>query len=97
AWQNFDIMRTVPDGNPKAQDDITADLLQSPIVYITGHDNINKRLKPTEKTILKKYVENGGFILAVACCGAADFDEGFHKLCEELFEKELQPLELDHA
>src|SRR5262249_857316 len=50
-----------------------------------------------EKTILKKYVENGGFILAVACCGAPEFTKGFRDLCEDVFEKELRPLELDHA
>jgi hypothetical protein len=96
AWQNFDMMRA---GlvNPKDITEVTSDLLQSPIVYITGHDDPNKRLKESEKEILKKYVENGGVILAVACCGAGNFDKGFHDLCEELFKKELQPLEPEHA
>jgi hypothetical protein len=96
AWQNFDMMRA---GlvNPKDITEVTSDLLQSPIVYITGHEDPNQRLKPSEKEILKKYVENGGFILAVACCGEGNFDKGFHELCEDLFKKELQPLEPEHA
>jgi Domain of unknown function (DUF4159) len=100
AWQNFDILQTGETGTlkitPQREVEITSDLLQSPIVYITGHGNPNKQLKPVEKSILKKYVESGGFILGVACCGSKDFDKGFHELCEELFDKELQPLDPNH-
>jgi hypothetical protein len=96
AWQNFDMMRTTLT-TPSQMDAVTADLLQSPIVYITGYENPNSRLKEAEIAILQKYVENGGFILAVACCGAPAFDKGFHELCQKLFGKEPEPLNLDHT
>jgi hypothetical protein len=96
AWQNFDMMRAAL-ATETQMNQVASDLLQSPIVYLTGHDNPNDRLKDVEKGILKKYVENGGFIMAVACCGSPTFDRGFRDLCQELFGKELQPLEPDHA
>jgi hypothetical protein len=96
AWQNFDMMRAALLTETQ-MNEITSELLQSPIVYLTGHGNPNDRLKESEKAILKKYVENGGFILAVACCGAPAFDKGFHDLCQELFGKEPEPLDVDHA
>jgi hypothetical protein len=97
AWQNFDMMRAALTTESQ-MNQVAADLLQSPIVYITGHDDPNLRLKSVEKGILKTYVENGGFILAVACCGKTEFDKGFRDLCKELFpDKDLQLLDPDHA
>jgi hypothetical protein len=96
AWQNFDMMRTTLSTDGQINE-LTSELLQSSIVYLTGHGNPNDRLKESEKAVLKKYVESGGFILAVACCGSQVFDRGFHDLCQELWGKDLEPLELDHG
>jgi Domain of unknown function (DUF4159) len=42
-------------------------------------------------------VDQGGFILAEACCGRADFDRGFRDLMQRLFpDTPLQPLAPDH-
>jgi hypothetical protein len=101
AWQNFDVMRAV--GNKQGafreedQLEILSDMLQSPLVYITGHRSPRDRFQPEEKELLKKYVENGGFILAEACCGSKEFDAGFRRLVRELWpDNDLKPLAADH-
>jgi hypothetical protein len=96
GWQNFDMLRASLLKESQINE-LTSELLQSPILYIIGHDDPNARIKESEKAILKKYVENGGFILAVACCGSPEFDKGFRQLCRDVFEKDLAPLDLDHA
>ncbi len=58
-------------------------LVQSPILYLTGHDK--PRLTSQQKAIVKKYVEEGGFVVAEACCGSTAFGDGFHELMTELF------------
>ena len=95
----FDMCREAFNNTPEQIEKMTADLLQSPILYITGHKSPAdlKCLSETEKRVLKKYVENGGFILAVACCGSKEFTDGFHELCQELWpNSELTNLEIDH-
>src|SRR5262249_53935632 len=37
------------------------------------------------KQILKKYIEEGGFLFAEACCGSEEFKNGFKALMVELF------------
>jgi len=96
AWQIFDVRRQ-SNVTPQRLDGLTSELLQSPILYITGHQSPAKRLSGVEKNLLKAYVDNGGFILAVACCGAREFNDGFHELCQELWPyNELTDLDLDH-
>jgi hypothetical protein len=97
AWQTYDVRRQSV-VTPQKLDELTSDLLQSPILYITGHESPAARLSGVEKSLLKAYVENGGFILAVACCGSQKFTDGFHELCQELWPyNELTDLEIDHA
>ncbi|HYV39109.1 MAG TPA: DUF4159 domain-containing protein, partial [Gemmataceae bacterium] len=97
AWQNFD-MRRLQVAGPEQIREVTADLLQSPILYITGHQSPMTRFTDFEKTRLKEYVDNGGFILAVACCGAKEFSDGFSQLCQELWPyNDLTVLPPDHA
>lgn len=91
AWQTFDASRGLQaqaKGNNITEDDyqaVTSDMLQSPILYITGHKSPRERIQETEKTLLKRYVENGGFIVAEACCGSLEFDDGFKRLVGELW------------
>ncbi len=86
TWQVVDSKKaTVPD------------LLRAPILFINGHNAPEFTI--AEKKNLHAYVERGGFILAEACCGSADFDKGFKKLMEELFpdkRDQLRPLPDDH-
>lgn len=93
AWQVFNTRQTGID-NP---DDLAAELLQSPIAYFNGHRRPN--FTGVEKKMLKQFIENGGFILADACCGQPAFDAGFRELMTELFpekEQTLKPLRADH-
>jgi hypothetical protein len=94
AWQVFDIRRQ---GDLPADRirELTSELLQSPIVYFNGHQA--PRLSGAEKELLREFVENGGFIMADACCGREEFDRGFRALMDELFpQAPLKPLPPQH-
>jgi hypothetical protein len=86
AWQVFDTRRV---GATTDEDvlGLVGDLLQSPILYFNGHLDpypyLNK--EKVEGQLLRQYIEQGGFILAEACCGRKEFDEGFRRLMKELF------------
>ncbi|WP_165073476.1 DUF4159 domain-containing protein [Paludisphaera rhizosphaerae] len=73
------------------------DLMQAPIVFINGH--FEPEFSKVSIDNLRKYVDQGGFILADACCGRPEFDSGFKKLMEQVFPEEaykLKPLSGDH-
>lgn len=82
AWQVFDTRRVEAPTNDAILD-LVGDLLQSPIVYFNGHQA--PRLTGVQKKLLQHYVEQGGFILAEACCGRPEFDAGLRTLIKELF------------
>jgi hypothetical protein len=86
TWQVVDpAVATVPD------------LLQAPIAFLNGHQV--PELSAIAKRNLREFVEQGGFLLADACCGNNDFDAGFRALIKELFPEEeykLRPLSDDH-
>ncbi|MEI7685385.1 MAG: DUF4159 domain-containing protein [Planctomycetota bacterium] len=103
AWQTVDVMKAAipPRGrNNLTEDDLqalTSDLLQSPILYITGHNSPKDRFTATEKDLLRRYVDNGGFILAEACCGSPNFDLGFRALVAEIWpDNDLSPIGPEH-
>lgn len=93
TWQAFDASKLDP-SDPTA----VAELLQAPILYINGHKA--PQFTDGEKKLLRDYVEQGGFILAEACCGRKEFDAGFRKLVREIWkdqpEKKLEPLSEGH-
>lgn len=94
TWQIFDAARQARAGEV-SQDVILQDLLQAPICYINGSEA--PKFSEGEKVMLKRYVEQGGFIMAEACCGKPEFDEGFRQLCKDLFpDRELTPLAAGH-
>jgi hypothetical protein len=101
AWQTFDIMwglKARGGGLGEATRlEVTSDLLQSPLVYINGHKSPRDRFTDDEKDLLKKYVENGGFILAEACCGKQSFRDGFVELVRDLWpHQQLVDLPAEH-
>jgi hypothetical protein len=74
------------------------DLLQAPIVYFNGH--LAPDFDERGKRNLRDFVEQGGFILAEACCGRAEFDRRFQALMKEMFPEpgyDLHRLGADHA
>ncbi len=74
------------------------DLLQAPIAYINGHEF--PVFSATARARLREFVEQGGVIVAEACCGKKEFDRGFRALMKEIFpepELSLDPLADDHA
>ncbi len=89
GWQTFDILRAAPGNSDDEVDDAVSELLPSPIAYFNGHKSPQFRFgqvtETTEKKALKKYVENGGFLLVEACCGSPAFDQGFKALAKELW------------
>ena len=66
---------------------------------MNGHED--PVLTPAQKRLLRRYVDEGGFILAEACCGTPAFTEGFKKLLadKDMFGDEavLEPLAPTHA
>jgi hypothetical protein len=75
-------------------------LLQAPIAYFNGHEA--PEFGPRARKILREYVDQGGFILAEACCGDRHegFDRGFRALMKELFPEPgygLRQLPPDHG
>jgi hypothetical protein len=72
------------------------DFLQAPVVFITGHEA--PKLSELERKVLRGYVDQGGFILAEACCGRKEFDAGVRQLFKEMFpDQPLRVLPSDHA
>ncbi len=59
------------------------ELFQFPFVVMTGEGNFN--LTPKEREQLKKYVENGGFLLASAGCSDKEWDTSFKREIKRLF------------
>jgi hypothetical protein len=94
AWQVFDARR-VGDLTRDRIEHLTAELLQSPIAYISG--KAPPRFKEGEEEILKEYIANGGFLFAEACCGQPGFDKGFKDLMARLFpDTPMKKLAADH-
>ncbi len=85
-WQTLDLSRATVD-----------DLRQAPIAYISG--NQAPRLTARDVDLLRQYISQGGFLLAVNNCQSATFDEGFRDLVRQLYppsEARLQKLGADH-
>lgn len=71
-------------------------LVQTPILYITGHNA--PVLTGQQEKLLKKYLEEGGFVVAEACCGSKEFADEFRSLVGRLFRgNELKPVSPEHA
>ena len=95
GWQVYDPRRKE---FPKEQDilDEVGVLVQSPILYFNGHTT--PKLTGQQEKLLKKYIEEGGFVIAEACCGKEEFAVGFRDLMKRIFpENELKPMAPEHA
>jgi hypothetical protein len=58
------------------------DLYGCAVLYVTGHED--PRLRKEEWLPFRAYLQNGGTIVASACCGREEFDRGFRRLMEKV-------------
>jgi hypothetical protein len=87
TWQDVDPNRATVE-----------DMLQAPIGYLNGHKS--PVLTDQGKARLREFVEQGGVLVAEACCSREEFNRGFRALMKEIFPEpdlELHPLAEDHA
>ncbi len=70
-------------------------LFDCPLLYMHGRKNFS--IAPEETTPLKAYFENGGFLMADACCGAKPFDQSFRKMIKQIFNQDLKPIPVEHV
>ena len=70
-------------------------MLQAPIILLSGKESLPLNDEQIEN--LRAYVDQGGFILAEACCQGQGFDRDFRALMEKMFpESRLRLLPPDH-
>jgi Domain of unknown function (DUF4159) len=91
AWQIFDPRLADIEKEDRFNEELS-NLLQSPVLYMTGHAAPN--LTPRQIELLRRYIDEGGFIFAEACCGSKAFAEGFRKLMDKVFNRESQLITL---
>jgi len=71
------------------------ELFRYPFVVMTGEDDFV--LSAKERTNLKKYLTNGGFLLASAGCSSKDWDHAFRREIKAVFkDQKLGELKMDH-
>jgi len=74
------------------------DLLQAPVFWLSGRDAFN--LGPDAGGRLRRYIDEGGFVFAEACCpSSGEFDRRLRRLVGEIFpepEYELHLLPPEH-
>jgi len=76
-------------------DDSLETLLAAPVLYVTGHEF--PKFSAADVAKLRAFFENGGFILADACCGSKDFDKGLRAFAAAAFpDVPLVPLDRSH-
>lgn len=72
------------------------DLFNYPFVLITGEEEF--MLSKKERDNLKRYCENGGFLLASAGCSSKAFDRAFRREVRSIFgDNVLKEVPKDHA
>ena len=57
-------------------------IFNAPLLYLTGHEHFE--LGDKEMTMLRKYLDSGGFLFAEACCGRKGFDLAFRRLMQQV-------------
>ncbi len=102
--ENVQGARQVPPMPKKAEEqapkaDPIAELRQAPILYLSGDSAYS--FTQLDASILRAYVDQGGFILGVANCpeNGTEFEKSFRDLIAKMYpqgEATLQPLTNDH-
>ncbi len=71
------------------------DLRQAPVLFLSGRDAL--QLTEDQQQELRFYVNQGGFILAEACCGGNGFDRDFRRTMRQIFPNNpLRELPYEH-
>lgn len=79
TWQQLDF-------NKAEQENDIESLVQAPVLFISGRDA--PEFTNRQVAMLKEYLDQGGFIFAVANCNSGDFDRGFREFVHKrLFPK----------
>ncbi|HXY36731.1 MAG TPA: DUF4159 domain-containing protein [Planctomycetaceae bacterium] len=81
TFQEVDLEKVVANGSVR-------DLLQAPILYISGLDE--PKFTEAQVQLLRAYVEQGGFIFAVKNCDGAGFEEGIKNLVSRIYPADAQ-------
>lgn len=68
---------------------VDRNLHQYPLLYMHGRHDF--QLTKNEIEQLRKFLDNGGFLFADACCGSPQFDQSFRKLMKQVYPD--QPLD----
>jgi hypothetical protein len=72
------------------------DWLAAPLLYMQGHRF--PRWNAAQSAKVRRFIEQGGTLLAEACCGRAEFISGFTRFAEETFgEFPLRELGEEHS
>jgi len=71
------------------------DLAAAPILYLQGRKAFD--LTPMLRESIRAFVDQGGFIVASACCGGTKFDKSFREEMKLIFpDADFEPLPDDH-
>lgn len=66
-----------------------------PCIYLTGHVDFD--LADEQITKLRRYLLDGGFLFAEACCGDEEWAKAFERLVKNLFpDRPFRPIPPDH-
>jgi hypothetical protein len=76
TYQEVDLEKVLAQGSVR-------DLLQAPILYLSGADN--PKFSDAQVQLLRSYVEQGGFIFAVQNCNGSGFDDGIRNLASRIY------------
>ena len=71
-------------------------IFDAPLLYLTGHEFFTLSKQEVEQ--LKKYLDNGGFLFAEACCGRKGFDLSFRQLMAQIYPSNpVKPIPLSNS
>ena len=66
-----------------------------PVLYVSGHEAVV--LSDEIRLKLRQYLQDGGYLIAEACCGSEDFAKSFREEMKRVLpERPLLPLAKDH-
>ena len=70
-------------------------IYEYPLVIMTGEGDF--QLSDAERESLRRYIENGGFLLASAGCSSMEWDRAFRREMAAIFPKNiLRPIDISH-